>query len=300
MTELKLFEDLIALANTGSFVRAAELRHVTHPAFGRRIKALEAWAGTPLVQHQRAPVTLTPAGEQLLKAATQTVEQMEQVRQRLSLAGGDTESVLRIATGRSLARTVVTDWISRLCRQRILGARDRVHLATGMIGAMVKQLENREADILCCYEHPAWSASLSSGRYYYLTLAVDKLVPVSQADAHGKPRHPLGDARRPPPLIASAEGLAMGHILGDWLKRSPHALRPFLYCDSLDAIHGAALKGLGIAWLPWSMVAGDCTRGTLSKLGSRADEITFEIRLYRPRARLAALAEAAWSAAEAA
>ncbi|KAB0273347.1 LysR family transcriptional regulator, partial [Klebsiella pneumoniae] len=31
MSDLKLFEDLIALAQTGSFVRAAELRHVTHP-----------------------------------------------------------------------------------------------------------------------------------------------------------------------------------------------------------------------------------------------------------------------------
>jgi DNA-binding transcriptional LysR family regulator len=40
--DLKLFEDLVALARERSFVRAAEARHVTHPAFGRRIRALEA------------------------------------------------------------------------------------------------------------------------------------------------------------------------------------------------------------------------------------------------------------------
>ncbi|WP_241119334.1 helix-turn-helix domain-containing protein, partial [Achromobacter xylosoxidans] len=40
MADLKLLEDLIALAQSGSFVRAAEARHVTHPAFGRRIRAL--------------------------------------------------------------------------------------------------------------------------------------------------------------------------------------------------------------------------------------------------------------------
>ena len=39
--QLKWFEDFLALAQTRSFSRAAELRHVTHPAFGRRIKALE-------------------------------------------------------------------------------------------------------------------------------------------------------------------------------------------------------------------------------------------------------------------
>src|SRR5690606_8829473 len=114
MADLKLLEDLIALAQTGSFVRAAELRHVTHPAFGRRIRALEAWAGTPLVQRQRAPVILTPQGEALLKAATQVVERMEQVRHRIRGAGAAGEPVLRIASGRSLARSLVVDWIARL------------------------------------------------------------------------------------------------------------------------------------------------------------------------------------------
>ena len=56
-------EDFIALAQTRSLSRAAELRHVTHPAFGRRIRALEAWAGTPLLERGGSPVRLTPAGE---------------------------------------------------------------------------------------------------------------------------------------------------------------------------------------------------------------------------------------------
>ncbi|MCH3703200.1 LysR family transcriptional regulator, partial [Campylobacter lari] len=67
----------------GSFVRAAEARHVTHPAFGRRIRALEAWAGAPLVERQRVPVTLTAEGEALLKTATQVVEQMGLMRHRI-------------------------------------------------------------------------------------------------------------------------------------------------------------------------------------------------------------------------
>src|SRR3546814_12677155 len=99
MADLKLLEDLIALAQTGSFVRAAELRHVTHPAFGRRIRALEAWAGTPLVNRQRAPVILTPQGEALLQTAAQVVERMEQVRHRIRPCGAPCEPVLLLATG---------------------------------------------------------------------------------------------------------------------------------------------------------------------------------------------------------
>ena len=38
--QLKWLEDFIVLAQERSFTRAAELRHVTHPAFGRRIRAI--------------------------------------------------------------------------------------------------------------------------------------------------------------------------------------------------------------------------------------------------------------------
>lgn len=109
MSDLKLFEDLIALAQTGSFVRAAELRHVTHPAFGRRIRALETWAGAPLVERGRTPVVLTAQGEALLQAAGQVVEQVDRVREQLRSAGRQEERILRIGTGRSLARTLVAD-----------------------------------------------------------------------------------------------------------------------------------------------------------------------------------------------
>lgn len=59
--QFKWMEDFIALAQTRSFTRAAELRHVTHPAFGRRIRALESWAGTTLIERGSSPVVLTDA-----------------------------------------------------------------------------------------------------------------------------------------------------------------------------------------------------------------------------------------------
>ena len=296
MADLKLLEDLIALAQTGSFVRAAELRHVTHPAFGRRIRALEAWAGTPLVQRQRAPVILTPQGEALLKAATQVVERMEQVRHRIRGAGAAGEPVLRIATGRSLARTLVADWIARLRHRspKVLTDGAQVELSTGMMKELVARMEQGRIDLLCCYEHPALSVQLSPERYRYMTLGIDKLVPVSQADTRGRPRYALRETGPGVPLLTYAGGLSMERILGDRLEAMPYALAPFMRIDSLDAAHGLVLKGLGVAWLPWSMVAGDCRRGVLTALGGHSEEISFEVRLYRSRARLADLAEAAW------
>lgn len=300
MADLKLFEDLIALVQTGSFVRAAELRHVTHPAFGRRIRALEAWAGTPLIKRQRTPVVLTPEGEELLKTASRVVEHVGQTRERIRAGSAGGNPVVRIVTGRSLARTLVSDWIARLRNKapRVLDRQAQVDVVTGRMQDLTRILEQGRADLLCGYEHPALSMELTPSRYHYMTLATDKLVPVCQADSRGRPRYALAEDGRPAPLISYASGLSMARIFGDRLETFPYTLAPFICCDSPDAVHGMALKGLGVAWLPWSMVAGDCRRGALAALGGRAEEVSFEVRLYRPRTRLSELAEAVWDATQ--
>ena len=63
--ETKWLEDFVSLAETHSFSRSAQLRHVTQPAFSRRIQSLEAWAGTDLVDRSSYPTRLTPAGQTL-------------------------------------------------------------------------------------------------------------------------------------------------------------------------------------------------------------------------------------------
>ena len=63
--ETKWLEDFVSLAETHSFSRSAQLRHVTQPAFSRRIQALEAWAGLDLVDRSSYPTRLTAAGESL-------------------------------------------------------------------------------------------------------------------------------------------------------------------------------------------------------------------------------------------
>ena len=79
----KWLEDFLLLAQERSFTRAAELRHVTHPAFGRRIRALEEWAGTPLIEAGGGPVRLTAAGEAFRDTAEQMVRTLAQSHDEL-------------------------------------------------------------------------------------------------------------------------------------------------------------------------------------------------------------------------
>ena len=60
MAELKWLEDLLALMEEDSFTKAAARRHVTQPAFSRRIRQLENWLGVKLVDSTRKPIRILP------------------------------------------------------------------------------------------------------------------------------------------------------------------------------------------------------------------------------------------------
>jgi len=294
--DLKLIEDLAALRRCSSYVRAAEERHVTHPAFGRRIRALEAWAGVPLVHEGRAPVRLTPAGLALLAEGEPLLAGLQRVRaqwQPLAHDKAQSTQTLRIGTGRTLAHTVVADWLARM---RGAWRGHRVELHTRSMAEIAALFERGDVDLLCCYEHPALSIGLSGQRFRHLTLAGDRLLPVARADASGRARFSLDSAQ----WIGYAPALALGRLLDDHhaAVRNGAQPPPAIVCDSADAMLELAVKGLGVAWLPASLSAASIKRGLLKPLGGRADQVHFEIRMYRPKARQSPLVEAVWAATE--
>ncbi|QQV78036.1 LysR family transcriptional regulator [Sphingomonas aliaeris] len=59
--QLEWLEDFLMLADERNFSRAAEQRNVTQPAFGRRIRSLEQWVGTPLFIRTKSGTDLSAA-----------------------------------------------------------------------------------------------------------------------------------------------------------------------------------------------------------------------------------------------
>ena len=292
--QLKWFEDFLALAQTRSFSRAAELRHVTHPAFGRRIKALEEWSGATLIARGCSPINLTPAGERLHDDAINLVHGITQARDALQGAAGRRELTVTLATGRTLARTVVADWLVHL--KPILGKwHGEFHVRTRSLVETSGMLERGEVDFMLTYHHALLAVQLNARQYTHVTLTQDRLVPVTRSDARGQ-RSFKFDAALAAPYLAYAPSLAMGRLVADHLANLPQA--PDLYriveCDSVDALLEYALKGIGVAWLPWSLVATACKEGRLSVLGDTSLVIAFEVRLYRSKRRLGTFADEVW------
>jgi LysR family transcriptional regulator, hypochlorite-specific transcription factor HypT len=272
-------------------VRAAQRRHVTHPAFGRRIRALERWAGGELVDRSAPSLRFTALGDAMLEAAREALAGLAQARR----GGADPHEhmPLRVATGRTLARTLLATWYGQM--RALIGAHE-VRITTRVLQEVAAMLEGGETDLMLTYFHPMLSLRLDARRYAFIRIADEALIPVSAAAA-GKPLHALS-RRRATPWLAYAKDLALGRLVEDHVRShlKPPRLHTAIVCDSADAVHEYALRGFGVAWLPRSLVAADCRQGRLVQVGDRSDEIRLEVRLYRRRQRLSALGESLWEA----
>jgi DNA-binding transcriptional LysR family regulator len=295
--QFKWLEDWLALAATRSFKNAAEQRHVTAPAFGRRIRALEAWFGVVLFVRGSQPVQLTPAGEQLAqhaRAATADVDRL-----RLALQGGWGGAVVRLVTGRALAHGVVADALARLARQP---DPPQVQVLTRLMAEAGDLLERDAADLMLGYQHPALALRLDGRRFLSARVGEDRLLPVVQARAGGGPALGVGPGAGLEPgrarLLAYDPAQALGRLLDDHIAHLDAAppLPVLLRCDSVDSLREYVLRGLGVAWLPRSMVAADLEAGRLAAWDDPGLAIDFEIRLFR-RKRLASPAlQRVWDA----
>ncbi|QDC09556.1 LysR family transcriptional regulator [Oceanicola sp. D3] len=78
---LRQLRYFVALAETGSFVRAAEIVHVSQPALSQQIKEMESQTGLRLVERQPRRAVLTPAGHELLTHAKAVLNAMDALEQ---------------------------------------------------------------------------------------------------------------------------------------------------------------------------------------------------------------------------
>lgn len=285
-------EDFIELARTRSFSRAAENRFITHPAFGRRIKALEKWVGAELVT-RNPPVTLTRAGKLFLDAAHNSVDVLNAARAQLQETPAETTALLRVATGRTLSRTFFPDWYDEIKRHC---GDFPVSVATGGTQEVILKLDAGEADLLLVYSSPATRMLINPQRYESLNIAHEVLLLVSASDKRGKPRYTVDPKGGAMPWLAFSQTLTLRGVLAKHLATIKHkpALKMIYQADAYESIQEMAVRGAGVAWLPQRLIAKDLAEGRLHVIGQDNLRIRFDISLLRLRGSAHPLVNAIW------
>lgn len=272
---LSWLDDFLALAASGNFSRAAEERHMTQPAFSRRIRALEEWLGTELFDRSSQPAQLTAAGEWFRDTAHELMARVARVPGEARAVAETHSSTLRFASTHALSFTFMPAWLRGLEARTAVGP---VTLVSDVFARCEALLLQSQVQFVLSHAHPAAPSGLQAQGYPFVRVGSDELLLVCARDS--------ADA-----MLSYSEESGIGRILQE--LRGAEG-RSVFRAHLASVLRTMALDGRGAAWLPKTLIADDLTAGRLSPVGP--EPIELEIRLYRDRSPLGRAADAFWAA----
>ena len=284
--ETKWLEDFVSLAETRSFSRSAQLRHVTQPAFSRRIQSLEAWAGTDLVDRSSYPTRLTPAGETLYDQSLEVLQALQSTRAMLRGHTSAAQDVIEFAVPHTLAFTFFPAWVSGL-REKFGPIKSRL-IALNVHDAVLRLVEG-SCDLLIAYHHSSQPFQLDPARYEMVSLGEEVIAPYVKPDSDGAPMFSLpGRAGHLLPYLGYAPGAYLGQMVDLILKQSATAIHfdRVYETDMAEGLKAMALEGHGIAFLPYSAVKQELRAKRLVSAAPSdmpALHIMMDVRAYREK-----------------
>lgn len=275
--ELKWLDDYLALIETGSFSAAAEKRHVSQPAFSRRIQMLESWLGVSLIDRSRKPLRFTPLAEQHEAAFRNLATHIYEFQSTLRSDATQTPGMV-MAAQHSLAAAYLPTFLEEL---RALVPEQRFRIRSQNRDDGVALLVRGHADILLTYETRQIASSVPPQLATSCTLGEDALVLVASAklcasDDFGRPDRPLPLLCFPPDSFFGQAVRA--HALPELMHSRLVAVQ---YVSEFSlGLREMALIHQGAAWLPRTLIAQDLKQGTLCELGSIGSAVPLTIVAY--------------------
>lgn len=280
--ELKWLEDFIALANTSSFSRAADTRHVTQSAFSRRIKQLELWLGVTLVNRAVFPAELTKEGRTFLPIAQDAVRQFYNTRKALQPNREVKNPVITFSALHTLTVTFFPQWLKQI-DEEIGTIRSRLSPDRGGFEDNIATLTEGEVDFFLTYAHPSVPILIDPQQFPSIVLGTDRLIPVSRPSEIGPVLdHAIANGEALP-YLSYGDFSFFGAALSQKFLAGPDFKRQVMHENTISiGLKAMALAGWGMAWLPESLIYDEVQQGELVRASTDSYwDLTVEIRIYR-------------------
>lgn len=248
LMELHQMRYVVAVAETGSFTRAAERCHVVQSALSHQVAKLERELGARLFERTSRSVRLTQPGEAFLPAARQCLAAAENAVAEVAAVSGVVRGRLALGVIPTVAAVDVPAVLEGF-RRRYPDV--HVTLRTGASGSLTRQVRDGELDV-ALLGLPASSRPEGVGAR---VLARDTLRAVVA------PRHPLAGAARvdlarlsEEPFVDFPAGTA-GRAQSDQAFVAAGLERDVAFeVSAVDLMVRLVRQGLGVAMLPSAFV----------------------------------------------
>ena len=263
---LEWLEDVLAVAETGSFQEAADRRRLTQSAFSRRIQHIEEQIGVALFDRSRKPVQLLPTTADQRDQMTRLANDLRQLVADLRRGERMASNRIAIASQHALT-TSLTPLILKGLNERHQDT--HVRLRSANLDECFALLLSRQVDIAIVYRLPGEDHPISDRIVETVTIVSDRLVPVYAASAADglNARFSAGEL----PYIAFPGEVFLGRVLDRLiLPRVRTITRPIPRAET--ALTLAALElavvGVAVAWVPLSLARARIADGTLADLSA--------------------------------
>ena len=290
---LEWLDDLLAVAETGSFQEAADRRRLTQSAFSRRIQHIEDQIGVQLFDRTRKPVQLQPA------MAAQR-DQMAKLSNDLRQLINDLQRGERMASNRITiaSQHALTTALTPALLKNIHASHADIHvrLRSANLDECFALLLSRQADIALVYRLPGESHPISDSFVETAIIGTDKLVPViaGSAAALTLARLDLAELN----YIAYPAEVFLGQVLERIILPLVRTLaRPVAKAETALTLAALELATVGVAaaWVPMSLAKTRLADGTLTDLSTALPSYGLDVTAVRLFGEVSPLANSVWA-----
>lgn len=275
---LQWLEDVLVLLEERNLSRAALRRNITQPAFSRRIRGFEDWLGITILERHANRIEISKALTTNEGEIRALIMRLRELKSRLVQFDPASSTLTMAAQHASFCATYPD--MALKAKVRFPGLRWRVR--AGNLNDCVSMFLRGDASLLLCYEAEAvgrlqFGAGISRGVW-----GKDYLIPVVGGNLRYKVKV-NGKVPDDTPAIAYPNESYFGEVLSKNQRQFGTldcSENPFGVMAFSSGTREMVLKGLGVGWLPISMVYRELESGTAISLAGVYGQEPIEAAIY--------------------
>jgi len=280
--DLRQLEMFRAVAEQGTFTKAAERLHVSQSAVSRQVQLLEEELGGVLLHRSGRGVTLTEAGELLLRMTHRVERDVQEALAQISQTHSLQRGVLHIGGGMTVCLYVLPRLLKKYRRQY---PRVDFRVTTGSSDKILELMRAHDVDVALL------TLPIVSKDIEVLPALSEEMVIVTA------PGHPLSRERTVDPkslarypLILYEAGSNTRKVLDRFFQEEGVPVEVAMETENVEIIKAMVASGLGVTIVPYTPVAKDVRAGRIAYARFRGRRLVRETGWvflkseYRPRA----------------
>lgn len=235
--DTRQLKTLVAIAEHGTFARAAEFVHITPSAVSQQILTLETEVGVPLFNRETRPPSLNLQGLHLLESARKILRMVHETQSVID--GKRLTGTLTIGSVRTSTIGLLPLAISSL---REIYPELLIKLKVGMSNSLISDVLANRLDIAIVAEHISIPRSLR-----WTPFIREPLVVIAPP---GTPPASARELLETQPFVRFCANVPLANLIGAELSRLNIKIQDTAEIDAVSTIVECVAAGLGVGIVP--------------------------------------------------